>query len=144
MPSAAWNYLVHRSMLRSPILTYGRLKHSFCGWGCNCGSQSTEYHHHHGLLSTSFMWPNTPHFVVMPEHSICQRGYFFEFFTIQDACYEVFHSFVSEMLITNTKHTIASRQLLCRMLAFYERYLIPSPGTTCPPPIDGSSIDSIS
>jgi len=142
MPSGVQNYSVHCSMSRSPILTYGRLKHSFCGRGCNCESQSTEYHHH-GLLSTSFMWPNTLYFVVMPEHSICQGGHFYGSSTIQDACYGVFHSFVSGMLVTNTEHTIASRQLLCRMLAFYERYLIPSPGTICPPPIDGSLIDSI-
>lgn len=89
------------------------------------------------------MRPNTPHFVVTPEHSICRGGHFYGSSTIQDACYGVFHSFVSGMLVTNTEHTIVSCQLLCRMLAFYEKYLVPSPGNTRPPPIDGSSIDSI-
>ena len=88
------------------------------------------------------MRANTPHFVITPEHSICRGGHFYASSTIQDACYGVFHSFVSGMLVTNTEHTLASRQLLCRMLAFYHKYLIPPHGATHTPPIDGLLINS--
>ena len=88
------------------------------------------------------MRANTPHFVITPENSICRGGHFYASSTIQDVCYGVYHSFVSGMLVTNTEHTVASRQLLCRMLAFYHKYLIPSFGMIYPPPIDCSSIHS--
>jgi len=88
------------------------------------------------------MQANTLHFVITLEHSICWGGHFYAISMIQDICYRVFHSFVSGMLITNlitnTKHTLASCQLLCRMLAFYHKYLVLLFGMTDPPPIYGS------
>lgn len=66
------------------------------------------------------MKPNTPHLVITPESSICYGSHFYALSTtIHDSCHGLLHTFVASLLLTNTEHTTALRDLLCRTLAYY-------------------------
>ena len=64
------------------------------------------------------MKPNTPHFVLGMENSICYGGHFFSTLTMQQTLSGVIHSFMLDKFLTNTTHQ-ASRQLLRRILILY-------------------------
>ncbi|KAF9459884.1 hypothetical protein BDZ94DRAFT_985891 [Collybia nuda] len=61
--------------------------------------------------------PNTPFLAIMPEPSICHGGRFYAASTIRESCYGVFHTFLYNNTV-DAQHSIDSRKLLRRMLAF--------------------------
>ena len=70
------------------------------------------------MILSSFMPPNTPHFVLGMENSICYGGHFFATLSMQQTLFGIIHSFILDKFVTNTVHP-TSRQLLRRILIFY-------------------------
>lgn len=70
------------------------------------------------MILPSYMLPNTPHFVLGMENSICYGGHFYSTMTMQQTLSGVIHSFILDKFLTNTTHQ-TSRQLLRRILVFF-------------------------
>ncbi|KAJ3507583.1 hypothetical protein NLJ89_g6218 [Agrocybe chaxingu] len=67
-----------------------------------------------------FMRPNTPHFVFTPSSSICHGAHFYATSTIRETCFGIIHSFVASRYISNTEHERESRELLRRLVTYYQ------------------------
>ncbi|PPR03258.1 hypothetical protein CVT26_008086 [Gymnopilus dilepis] len=70
-----------------------------------------------------YMRPNTPHFVLGLEDSICYGGHYYATCLMQQTLQGMIHAFVLNHYLTNTSHQ-PSRQLLRRIVFFYHAGLI--------------------
>ena len=70
------------------------------------------------------MRPNTPHFVLTPKAAICHGGHFYATSTIRETVFGVFHMFSLSKAITNTEHSLDSRLLLQRLIAYIHHTLV--------------------
>jgi hypothetical protein len=69
------------------------------------------------------MQPNSPHVIVILDHSICFGGYFYATSTMQDTAIGLMHTFIGSSLISNGTH-FSTRAVLRRMALFYHKSLI--------------------
>ncbi len=69
------------------------------------------------------MRPNTYHAVYTPEHSVCQGGHFYASSTMQDTFSGLVHTFICQLVVTNTTYP-ESRFILAGIINFYYTGLI--------------------